>query len=153
MRNRRRGAALLEFAVSLPFALGLFIGIGDFSAFFWRQTRLEDANRAAGQRVLTALSAYASIDSPAVEQRGWALEAEMRRSAEFADARLTLFRHFACPTEAGAEHALTAVPQLCPGERVYVEVAIGQPVEPLLAPLSWLGYPKQAFSRHMIRVR
>jgi TadE-like protein len=153
MKNRRRGAALLEFAVSLPFALGLFIGIGDFSAFFWRQTRLEEANRTAVHRVLAAAPAYASIDAPAVEQRGWALEAEMRQAAEFSSARLTLFRHFACPTEAGAEHALTAVPQLCPGERVYLEVAIGQPVEPLLAPLSWIGYPKQAASRHMVRIR
>jgi len=153
MKNRRRGAALLEFAVSLPFALGLFIGIGDFSAFFWRQTRLEEANRTAVQRILSAAPAYAAIDSQAVEQRGWALEAEMRQADEFSSARLSLFRHFACPTEAGAEHALTAVPQRCPGERVYVEVAIGQPVEPLLAPLSCIGYPKQASSRHLIRIR
>lgn len=153
MNRRRRGAALLEFALSLPFALLLFVGIGDFSAFFWHQLRLEEASRDTIGRILPERAALVTADATGLAVRGHALENTLHQQTKLANANLALHHLYACPTATGAERAPTPAPQRCPGERVYLEIRIGQPVDPLLRPLLWMGYPRAAVARHLLRIR
>lgn len=152
-RGRRHGAALLEFAMALPFALTIFLGISDFSLYFWSQTRMEDLARIAVTRMTPGLGGYANVSDTALAEFARSLESTVRRDSGVNDVSLALSRHFACPLADGREKKLTAEPQLCEGERVYLRVASDRAVTPLLGPLRLLGYPKTAFSRHFIRVR
>lgn len=152
-RRRRRGAALLEFAIALPFALTLFLGISDFSIYFWSQTRMEEIARLTVSRMTPGLPGYASASDAALTQFTRSLEETIRRDSGVADVSLALSRHFACPLADGKEKNVTAEPQLCEGERVYLRVVSDRAVAPLLGPLRLLGFPKTAFSRHVIRVR
>lgn len=153
VRRRQQGAALLEFAMALPFALTLFLGLSDFSLYFWKQTRMEEAARLTAAKIAPALDGYAAADGPSLSLFSRTLEETVRQESGFANLRLSLSRHYACPLTDGAEKILTAEPQLCPGERVYLRVASDQPVAPLLAPLRLLGFPQTAFSRHFVRLR
>lgn len=154
MRNRtRRGGALIEFAIVLPFAVMLFVGIGDFGVYFWRLTQMEEVARLAVTRVNEAPAAYAAADEPALLRYTSQLEQDVRRDSGFPDVAVTLSRQYACPSAAGAEEKLFPEPQLCQGERVYVQVAGEHAVSPLLQPLVWMGFPKSAFSRHFMRIR
>ena len=152
-RRKQRGAALLEFAMALPFALTLFVGISDFSVYFWSQTRMEEIARLTVNRMTPGLTGYATATDAALTQLSRSLEETIRRDSGVADVSLALSRHFACPLADGKEKNLTVEPQLCEGERVYLRVASDRAVAPLLGPLRLLGYPKTAFSRHFIRVR
>ena len=152
-RRRQRGAALLEFAMALPFALTLFLGISDFSIYFWSQTRMEEIARLTVSRMMPGLAGYAFASDAALTQLTRSLEETIRRESGVADVTLGLSRQFACPLADGKEKNVTAEPQLCEGERVYLRVVSDRAVAPLLGPLRLLGFPKTAFSRHVIRVR
>ena len=152
-RDRRRGAALLEFAVALPFALTVFLGISDFSVYFWSQTQMEEVARFAASRIAADLPAYAAATGPSLTESARILEESVRRDSGRPEVTVALSRHFACPLADGKEKNLTAEPQLCEGERVYLRVVADRAVAPLLGPLRLLGYPKTAFSRHVVRVR
>ncbi|MBI2685295.1 MAG: pilus assembly protein [Acidobacteria bacterium] len=153
-RNRSaRGAALIEFAIALPFTLTLFIGIGDFTAYFWSQTQMEEVARLALSRIVPALDGYASADAGSFEKYENTIQESLRRETGRKELAIKLSRHYACPLPSGAEQNLFTEPQLCQGERVYLRVASDQPVAPLLAPLRLIGYPSRAFSRHVIRIR
>ncbi len=152
-RHRKRGAALLEFAMGLPIALFVFVGIGDFAAYFWHQVRMEEAARATVARITPNLEGYAVAPSDALAGFAQTLQIAVRQETGLDRFSVNLSRHYACPTSTGAEHLLSPEPQLCSGERVYLRIATDQAVEPLLGPLRWMGFPKAAFSRHMIRIR
>lgn len=151
--NRRRGAALLEFAMALPFALTLFVGIGDFSVYFWRQVQMEELARGVHRSITAAANTYAAADTSAFESLARAAEAEVRRLSDNPGLSVRLSRHYACPQVDGNESELSDRAVLCPGERTYLRVQTEQPVAPLLAPLRALGYPATAFSRHVLRLQ
>lgn len=152
-RRRQRGAALLEFAMGLPVALFVFVGIGDFAAYFWHQVRMEEAARATVARISPNLDGYAASSADALPGFAQTLQVAIRQESGLDRFSVTLSRHYACPTPTGTEQLVSPEPQLCSGERVYLRIATDHPVEPLLGPLRWIGYPKSAFSRHMIRIR
>jgi hypothetical protein len=152
-RRRQRGGALLEFAMVLPFSVMLFLGIGDFGVFFWRQTQMEEVERLAVRRVDSAPAGYATADEKALAGFGRLLEEDVRRDSGFPHVTLTLSRHYTCPLASGGERELTDRPQLCANERVYLRIASDQAVSPLLQPLRWMGFPETAFSRHFVRIR
>lgn len=152
-RRRQRGAALLEFAMGLPFALTIFIGISDLSVYFWFQTQMEEVARMAAARVAPDLPAYATATEKGLAEFAIAVRDSVRRDSGHPEIDVTLTRHFACPLPDGKQKNLTTEPQLCDGERVYLRVVSDRAVAPLLGPLRLLGYPKTAFSRHVIRIR
>lgn len=154
MKNRsRRGGALVEFAIVLPFSVTLFLGIGDFGLYFWRMTQMEEVARLAVTRVQAAPAAYAAADEPALLRYTSQMEQDVRRDSGLPELTLALARRYACPSPEGAEEKLFPEPQLCQGERVYLQVAGEHAVSPLLQPLAWMGFPKSAFSRHFLRIR
>ena len=152
-RRRERGAALLEFAMALPFALTLFLGISDFSVYFWLQAQMEETARHTAGKIAPSLDGYATADATALSSMEHSLAESVRRETGAPELAISLSRHYACPSADGSEKNLTAEPQLCPGERVYLRVASDRAVTPLLGPLRLLGFPKTAFSRHFIRLR
>jgi Flp pilus assembly protein TadG len=152
-RGRQRGAALLEFAVALPFALTIFLGISDFSVYFWSQTQMEEVARFAANRIAPDLPAYAAATDKALEELAHSLQDAVRKDSGRPEVTVALSRQFACPLADGKEKNVTAEPQLCEGERVYLRVVSDRAVAPLLGPLRLLGFPKTAFSRHVVRVR
>jgi hypothetical protein len=149
----RRGAALLEFAMALPFALILFIGIGDFSIYFWRQTAMEEASRLAAAQIAPALKDYLAADAAALHRLSRNLQAQVRTGSGIDNMTISLTRHYACPLPAGGERLPTAEPEHCRSERVYLRMANDDAAEPILTPLRWIGFPKSSFSRHVIRIR
>lgn len=151
--SRRRGAALLEFAVALPFALILFVGIGDFSVYFWRQTEMEEIARGLHQAIFASADSYASAAGSQLETLAHSLETDVRRRTGTPDLTVQLSRHYACPQAEGAENELSAVSRPCAGERIYLRVQAEKPAAPMLTPLRRLGYPTAAFSRHVLRLR
>lgn len=154
MKNRsRRGGALIEFAIALPFSVTLFLGIGDFGLYFWRLTQMEEAVRFAVSRVNAAPAAYAAADEPALLRYASQLENDVRLDSGYPEIAVTLSRQFACPSSTGSEDKLSPEPQLCQGERVYLQIAGEHAVSPLLQPLAWMGFPKSALSRHFLRIR
>ena len=152
-QRKNRGAVLLEFAVALPFALTLFIGIADFSAYFWRQTQMEEVARIAVARMTPALGGYAAADAETLHRFTLSLQEDVRGDSGLPNLTVELTRQYACPLTSGADQELTSEPQLCTGERVYLRVASHYAVEPLLGPLRSMGFPETAFSRHVIRIR
>lgn len=153
-RNRhRRGAALLEFAMALPVAILLFAGIVDFSVFFWKQTEMEESARRVTRSILPAGEAYAAAGEDTMKRYVRTLEADLHRDSRFTNVSVSLERQYACPTASGAEEAPALFQRNCPGERIYLRIANTAPVEPILAPLAWMGFPKQTFTRHTLRVR
>ena len=152
-RGRQRGAALLEFAVALPFALTIFLGISDFSVYFWSQTQMEEVARFAANRIAPDLPVYAAATDTSLAEFARTLQDAVRKDSGRPEVTVALSRHFACPLADGKEKNVTAEPQLCEGERVYLRVVSDRAVAPLLGPLRLLGFPKTAFSRHVIRVR
>lgn len=153
MRRKQRGAALLEFAVALPFSLMLFIGIGDFSVYFWRQTQMEEVARMTAARITPALAGYAAADGEALHQYSQILQEEIRKETGSRKMTIALTRDYACPLTSGAEEESTNVSRQCTDERVYLRIASDDPVAPLLGPLRAFGFPKTTFSRHVIRLR
>ena len=153
MRRNQRGAALLEFAVALPFSLMLFIGISDFSVYFWRQTQMEEAARMTAARITPSLAGYAAAGAEALHLYSQTLQEEVRKESGVKKMTIALTRDYACPLPSGAEQETTKDPRQCKDERVYLRIASDDPVEPLLGPLRALGFPKSAFSRHVIRLR
>ncbi|MFN0104333.1 MAG: TadE/TadG family type IV pilus assembly protein [Bryobacteraceae bacterium] len=151
--GKDHGAALLEFAMALPFALILFIGIGDFSVYFWRQTQMEEAARLTVAKLAPSFPGYVAADADSLLRFSQALQEEVRNESGINRITVALSRQYACPQASGTEREPTAQPQLCSGERIYLRVASDDPVEPLLGPLRWMGFPKTAFSRHVIRIR
>jgi len=151
--NRRRGAALIEFAIGLPFALMLFIGISDFTGYFWQQVRMEEVARWVHGRMAPTLDGYARADRETMARLALDLQAEAQKDLAMSDLRVTLSRHYACPLPTGGEKKLTDAAQLCDGERVYLRVVSDRDVAPLFAPLRQLGYPRTSFSRHFLRIR
>lgn len=151
--NKRRGGALLEFAMALPFALTLFIGIGDFSVYFWRQTQMEEISRLTASKIAPAVAGYLTADAAGLLQSSQSLQDQVRSESGVKSMTIALTRYYACPLADGADRELTGAAQQCPGERVYLRVNSDDAVEPLLGPLRWLGFPKTAFSRHVIRIR
>lgn len=154
--NRKRtlrGAALVEFAMALPFAMTVFIGIGDFSVYFWRQTQMEEVARIAASEIAPEIANLADAAPDALARFSQSLRESAAKASGIDGLNLALTRQYACPLPSGADRNLTAEPQLCPGERVYLRVTGDRAVEPLLAPLRLIGYPKTAFTRHVIRVR
>jgi hypothetical protein len=152
MRRIQRGAALLEFAVALPFSLMLFVGIGDFSAYFWHQTQMEEAARMTAARIAPALAGYAAADAEALHRYAQVLQDEVRKESGVRKMTIALSRDYACPLPSGAEQKATPESRQCKDERVYLRIASDDPVEPLLGPLRALGFPKTAFSRHVVRL-
>ena len=150
---KERGAALIEFAVALPFALILFIGIGDFSVYFWRQNQMEEAARLTASKIAPALAEYASADAETLHRFSQSLQEEVRKESGVTGMTVALTRHYACPLASGAERELTAEPKQCSSERAYLRVVSDDPMEPLLGPLRAFGFPKTAFSRHVMRIR
>ena len=150
LRRKQRGAALLEFAMALPFALTLFIGISDFSIYFWRQTEMEDVARLTAAKLPQNL---ATATAGALQNESRTLQSELRKVSGRQTLDLKLTRLYACPLATGGEVELTSEPGNCANERVYLRVANDYPVEPILGPLRWLGFPKTAFSRHVVRLR
>jgi hypothetical protein len=152
-RNRRRGAALMEFAMALPFAITLFLGIGDFVVYFWQQTRMEELARLTSAKIAPALAGYAAADTDTLARAARTLQETVRTESGQNAVSIQISRHYACPLPNGSEKNLTSSPQLCDGERVYLRVASDQAVTPLFGPLRLLGYPQTAFSRHFLRIR
>jgi len=150
--KRERGAALLEFAMALPFALTLFIGIGDFSVYFWRQTQMEETARLTAAKISPVTDAYLSADAEALLRFNQALQEQVRKESGIRGMTIILQRQYACPLADGGDQELTAQARACPGERVYLRVAADDAVEPMLGPLRLMGYPKSAFSRHVMRI-
>jgi len=150
---KERGAALVEFAVALPFALILFIGIGDFSVYFWRQNQMEEAARLTTSKIAPALAGYASADAEVLHRFSQSLQEEVRKESGLNGMTIALTRHYACPLANGAEQELTAEPTQCTAERAYLGVVSDDPVEPMLGPLRAFGFPRTAFSRHMVRLQ
>ena len=152
-RSGRRGAALVEFAMGLPIALTIFIGLSDLSVYFWSQTQMEEVSRMAAARIAPDVAAYASADEKGLAELALSVREFVRRDSGRPELNVALTRHFACPLPDGKEKNLTAEPQLCDGERVYLRVVSDRAVAPLLGPLRLLGFPQTAFSRHVIRIR
>ena len=153
MMQRQRGAALLEFAVALPFSLLLFIGIGDFSVYFWRQTQIEEIVRLASAKIVPAPSRYAAADARALFSYAQLLQGEIRQESGPETMTIALTRDYACPEPSGGERQSTAAPSQCKDERIYLGITAENPVGPLLSPLRALGYPKTTFARHVIRLQ
>ncbi len=151
--KRERGGAILEFAMALPFALTLFIGIGDFSVYFWRQTQMEETARLTASKIAPDASGYVAADAAALLLFSQSLQDQVRTESGISGMMIALTRQYACPLANGADQELTSEAQQCPGERVYLRVNSDDAVEPLLGPLRWMGFPKSAFSRHVIRIR
>ena len=151
--KKRRGGALLEFAMALPFALTLFIGIGDFSVYFWCQTQMEETSRLTASKIAPAVAGYLTADAAGLLRASQSLQDQVRAESGVKSMTIALTRYYACPLADGADRELTGDAQQCPGERVYLRVNSDDAVEPLLGPLRWLGFPKSAFSRHVIRIR
>jgi hypothetical protein len=152
-RQRQTGGAILEFAIALPFALSVFLGIGDFSIYFWRQVQMEEVARIALATVVPSRDGYANADSDALHRFEQVLQNAVRAETGDGTVRIHLSHHYACPLPNGTEKSLTASPQLCAGERVYLRMAGDRAVSPLFGPLRLLGYPSTAFTRHFVRLR
>lgn len=151
--NRRRGAALLEFAMALPFALTLFVGISDFTIYFWRQVQMEEIARGLHQRIAATPAAYSAATAGELDGLARTMEADARRWSGAPQLAVQFSRHYACPQAGGQETGMAASPLPCADQRVYLRVQAEQPVAPLFAPLRALGYPAAAFSRHVLRLR
>jgi hypothetical protein len=149
----RRGAALLEFAMALPFALTLFLGIGDFSVFFWRQMQMEDTARLAVSRIHPNRPGFAAAAPEDFRRFASLLEQDLRLTANLPNLTVRLTRHYTCPFADGTEPPLSDLPTNCRNERVYLRLAASDPVDPILGPLRWAGFPKATFSHHFIRLR
>ena len=153
MRRTQRGAALLEFAVALPFSLMLFVGISDFSVYFWRQSQMEETARLALIKISPALPQYAAADIDALHRYAHALQDQIRSESGSTTLTIALTRDYACPTATGEEQPSTEIPTHCKDERAYLRIAGDTPVAPMFTPLRAIGFPKTAFSRHVIRLR
>jgi len=153
MRRTQRGAALLEFAVALPFSLMLFVGISDFSVYFWRQSQMEETARLALAKISPALARYAAADTETLRRYAQTLQQEARLESGANTMTIALTRDYACPTATGGEQPSTGIPTHCKDERAYLRLAGDAPVSPMLTPLSAVGFPKTAFSRHVIRLQ
>jgi Flp pilus assembly protein TadG len=81
--NKRKGGALLEIAVALPFVLTLFIGLLDFTIFFYQQTMLQTVLHGA---VHTVIENRASYSEPRNYDK---LAAELTTATGWVDIRLT----------------------------------------------------------------
>jgi hypothetical protein len=152
-RPSQRGAALLEFAIALPFAITLFLGISDFSIFFWRQAQMEETARLAIARILPSRPGFADAAPPDFLRFSQILEQDLRRLSGNPKIALELTRHYACPLADGSEPSLSSEPHQCLNERVYLRLAASEAIDPIVGPLRWAGFPKATFSRHFIRLR
>lgn len=152
-QRKRRGAALLEFAMALPFALTLFVGIGDFSVFFWRQTELEEVARDAAAKITRDVTSYTGADAGQFELLSRNLQEQLRTTSRRPQLTVELNRQYVCPLTSGAEQDTAGAPLHCTDERIYLRLAARDPVDPLLRPLRSLGFPGAAISRHAIRLR
>jgi hypothetical protein len=153
MRRRERGAALLEFALAMPFAVLLFAGIADFGGFFWQQAQMEEVSRRAAARIGAARTGYATAGERETQGFAGNLETELRQESGRKGLRVQYQRRYACPEADGGERELRTGAANCPGERVYVTLQVSEPTAPLLSGLRHLGFPRSAESRHAIRVR
>lgn len=149
----RRGAALMEFAMALPFALTLFIGIADFSVYFWRQTQMEEVARFTAAQIGPLATGYLAADEAGLQRYARLLESDAQAAFARKNLRIGLSRQYACPLPTGAEESLSPDPRGCPAERVYLRVTGDENLEPILRPLRAMGYPKSSFWRHVIRLR
>lgn len=149
-RSRQRGAALIEFALALPFALTLFVGIGDFSVYFWRLTKMEEVARIATAKLITSplLANAASLES--LQQ---SLQAELRQDSGNRSLTISLELAYACPDASGGEISLSPQPRHCPGERHYLRLNGEDTADPMLLPLRSMGFPRTVFTRHAVRIR
>jgi len=152
-RLSQRGAALLEFAIALPFAITLFLGISDFSVFFWRQTQMEETARLAVSRIAPNRIGFADAPPQDFLRFSQILEQDLRRASGHPNISLELTRHYTCPLADGSEPALSNQPHHCLNERVYLRLAASQAVDPILGPLRWAGFPTASFSHHFVRLR
>jgi hypothetical protein len=153
VKPRTRGAALLEFAMALPFALILFIGIGDFTAYFWRLTQMEEVARSTVSKINPALAHYASMDDNTLHRSAQTLQEAVQKDFGVGGTTVLLTRGYACPLSSGGDQDLTPEPKGCKNERIYLKVASNKVVEPFLSPLRMLSFPTTAFSRHVMRIR
>ncbi len=153
MRKRERGAALLEFAVAMPFALLLFAGIADFGGYFWQQTELEALSRRAAGRVGPARAGWAGAGEQEFQSYAANLETELRGKSGRKGLAVRSERRYACPDSGGGERELGAAATGCAGERVYVVMRVSEATAPLLGALRRVGFPAAAESRHTLRVR
>lgn len=155
MRGKRgnRGAALLEFAMALPFALTVFLGIGDFSIFFWRQTEMEEIARLLTSQIAAESAQWVQADEKSLARLSESFRESVKEKTGHPRLALTFTRQYACPSPGGDEQTATALPQNCVGERIYLRVESDEVIEPIFKPLQWTGFPKTAFSRHVLRLR
>lgn len=154
MREKRsvRGGALLEFAMALPFALILFLLIGDFALFFWRQAQMEEVSRAVAAQISPERTRYLPADDAGLRHLADGLRVKLQSHGGHESLAILLHRRYACPLLEGGEEAPTAAARQCAGERVYLRVECEETLQPLFRPLLAWGYPERAFSRHTLRL-
>lgn len=140
LRRRQRGAALIEMASILPFSVLLCVGLSDFSTYFWRQLRLEEASRGA-------------VSATALPPEAPALAARIGAETGSQAAEVTVTQHFTCPDANGEDREFTDTATHCDAERTYVRVVVQEPSAPLLTLLKAAGYPAYVRTRHWVRIR
>jgi hypothetical protein len=153
MKSGERGAALLEFAMAMPFALLLFAGIADFGGYFWQQTELEALSRRAAARIGPARAGWAAAGEREFQSYASNLETELRGESGRKGLRVQSERRYSCPDSGGGERELGAAATGCAGERVYVAMRVSEATAPLLGGLRHIGFPPAAECRHTLRVR